>query len=301
MSENDPLHQLVETLKALENPDRALCLIAVYLGQRADQNTIQGITDLYTVLIGKGKTATPAKIRGLITTLVKNRLLERERERMISKTKVSFHQISPLGEIALLYVSLFLINSPAELDLDKLQFMSYMAGDSEFKLARYLINSALKENPQTNRILTFLREGKDPDKIRAGKPTNINIPKIFSGKSGYNTFKILEELIWDYLHNDISISRVEMDNHFDTPIGSNLNRLTPFMNEQTLGKAKYYRISTLGIFILPVFALLIKQFSLDTTILPTLLTTDVDSDKNAWFLLIEQAKAFFRALYNLSY
>ncbi len=301
MSENDPLLQLVDTLKALENPDRALCLVAVYLGQRADQNTIQGITDLYIALLGKGKTATPAKIRGLITTLVTNRLLERERERMISKTKVSFHQISPLGEITLLYVSIFLINNPAELNLDKLQFMSYMAGDSEFKLTRYIINAILKENPQTKRILTSLRDEKDPDKIRAGKSVIISIPKIFSGKNGYNTFKILEELIWDYLHEDIGISRDEIDSHFDVPIGSNLNKLAVFMNEQVLGKAKYYKISTLGIFLLPVIALLIKQFSFDTTILPTLLTTDVDSDKNAWFVLIEQAKAFFRALYNLSY
>ncbi len=300
MSENDPLRQLVDTLKALENPDRALCLISVYLGQRADQNTIQGITDLYIALLGKGKTATPAKIRGLITTLVTNGLLERERERMISKTKVSFHQISPLGEIALLYVSIFLINNPADLNLDKLQFMSYMAGDSEFKLVRYIINSILKENPQTKRILASLRDGKDPEKIRVGKSTSLAIPKLFTGKNGYNTFKILEELIWDYLHEDIGISRNEIEGHFDVPIGSNINRLAPFISEQALGKAKYYKISTLGIFMLPILALLIKYSSLDTTILPTLLSTSIDSDKNAWFVLIEQAKAFFRTLYSLT-
>ena len=138
MNEDDPLNQLVETIQVLENPNRAMCLLAVYLGQRGDQNTIQGITGIYSALLGKGEEATTAKVRGLITALVNNKLLERERERMISKTKVSFHQISPLGEIALLYVTAFLTDNPAEIKIDQSQFTSYMAGDSEFKLARFI-------------------------------------------------------------------------------------------------------------------------------------------------------------------
>jgi hypothetical protein len=299
MSEDDPLSQLVETLKVLENTDRALCLIAVYLGQRADQNTIHGITDIYSVLVGRDAKPTASKVRGLITTLVNNRLLERERERMISSTKVSFHQISPLGEISLLYAIIFLVNNPTEIIWDRLQFTSNMAGDSEFKLVRYIVNSALKTDKQTERILKSLREGKEPSKLRPGKPVTLNIPKIFSGKGGFNSFKILEELIWDYLHSNVGVSRAEIASHFETPIGSNINRLSPLIHEETIGKTKYYRLSTFGIFILPILALLIRFFSIDISILPSLLTKNVDSDKNSWVILVEQAKLFFQSLYTL--
>ncbi|MFX0084480.1 MAG: hypothetical protein ACFFAU_02300 [Candidatus Hodarchaeota archaeon] len=299
MSDEDPLNQLVETLKVLENPDRALCLMAVYLGQKADQNTIQGITDIYSVLVGKDTQPTASKVRGLITTLVNSKLIERERERMISSTKVSFHQISPLGEISLLYVIIFLVNNPHEIKLDKLQFTSYMAGDSEFKLSRYIANSALKSDKQTNKILKALREGTDPSKLRQGKPVPMNIPKIFSGKGGFNSFKIFEELIWDYLHLNAGVSRTEIESHFESAIGSNINRLTPLIHEETIGKTKYYKLSTFGIFILPILALLIRFFSVDNSILPSLLTKNFNSDKNPWIILVERAKLFFISLYKL--
>ncbi len=299
MSDEDPLNQLVETLKVLENPDRALCLMAVYLGQKADQNTIQGITDIYSVLLGKDVQPTASKVRGIITTLVNSKLIERERERMISSTKVSFHQISPLGEISLLYVIFFLVNNPAEIKWDKLQFTSYMAGNSEFKLARYIVNSALKSDKQTYKILKSLKDGIDPNKLRTSKPVPLNIPKIFSGKGGFNSFKILEELIWDYLHLNVGVSRTKIENHFESAIGSNINRLTPLIHEETIGKSKYYKLSTFGIFILPILALLIRFFSVDNSILPSLLTKNFNSDKNSWIILVEQAKLFFISLYKL--
>ena len=300
MSEKDPLNQLVETLQVLENPNRAICLLAVYLGQRGDQNTIQGITDIYSALLGKNEDATTAKVRGLITALVNNKLLERERERMISKTKVSFHQISPLGEIALLYVTAFLTDNPAEIKMDQSQFASYMAGDSEFKLARFITNSALNTNKQTERIVKSLRDGTAPNKLRSSKPVLINIPKIFTGKSGFITFKILEEILWDYLHSNIGISRTEISSQFDKPIGSNINKLSSFINEDTLGKSKYYRMSTLGIFVLPILAFLIRYYSVDNSILPSLLSTKVDPDKNPWITLTEKATNFFKELYRLA-
>ena len=94
MESNDPFVKLVETLSVIENKDRVLCLLAVYIGQKADKNTIQGITDILSCLLGKDEEFTTAKTRGLITSLVNGGILERERERVISSTKVSFHSIT---------------------------------------------------------------------------------------------------------------------------------------------------------------------------------------------------------------
>ncbi|MHA2156001.1 MAG: hypothetical protein ACXABU_11725 [Candidatus Hodarchaeales archaeon] len=106
MENSDPFTQLVDTLAVIENQNRILCLIAVYLGQKADQNTIQGITDILSSLLGKHEQFTTTKTRGLITSLVNGGILEREREKVISSTKVSFHSISSLGYVVLTYVLL---------------------------------------------------------------------------------------------------------------------------------------------------------------------------------------------------
>lgn len=303
MSEKDadPFRQLVEALAVLENYNRALCLIAVYLGQRADQNTIQGITDIFAALLGKETSATTAKVRGLITSLVNVGILEREREQMISSTKVSFHSISPLGNIALLYVLItYLIKNPMHgIKWDHLMFVGYVSGDKEEVLVRFLNNSAIENHRTTERFWTSLKSGREPSKIRMSKPLEFDIVKIFSGKGGMNSFKILEELIFDFLNINAGLSREEITNHFDSPIGSNLNRLAPFIIEEELEKTKYYRLSTLGVCILPIMALMIKQLSIDQSIFQSILTTRVESEDNPWIVLIRQARLFFKNLYSL--
>ncbi|MHA2245508.1 MAG: hypothetical protein ACXADY_11130 [Candidatus Hodarchaeales archaeon] len=300
--EGDPFTRLVETLTALENYNRSLCLLAVYLGQRADQNTVQGITDIFSALLGKEETATPAKVRGQITSLVNVGILERERVQMISSTKVSFHSISPLGFIALLYVLVvYLIKNPRHgIKWDNLMFVGYMSGDREEKLIRFLNNSAIGSNRITEKFWSSLKSGREPKKIRMSKPLMLDITKTFSGKGGKNTFKILEELIEDYLNLNIGLSQVEIASHFEGPIGSNLNKLAPFVSLQQLGKTKCYRLSTLGVFILPILALMIKQLSVDQSIFQPILTKKLDTSEDPWIVLTRQARLFFKNLYSLT-
>ncbi|UCG03168.1 MAG: hypothetical protein JSW11_04095 [Candidatus Heimdallarchaeota archaeon] len=299
--EEDPFTKLVETLTVLENYNRALCLIAVYLGQRADQNTVQGITDIFSALLGKEATATPAKVRGLITSLVNVGILERERVKMISSTKVSFHSISPLGLIALLYVLImYLIKDPMHgVEWENLMFVGYISSDREENLVRFLNNSIIESNRTTERFWTSLKSGKEPKKIRMSKPLDLDIIKTFSGKGGINTFKILEELMWDHLNLNTGLSQNEIASHFEGSITSNLNRLAPFALVEQLEKTKYYRLSSLGVLILPVFALMIKALSVDQSIFQSMLTKKVTSEDHPWIVLIRQARLFFKNLYQI--
>ncbi len=300
--EEDPFNKLVETLTVMENYNRALCLIAVYLGQRADQNTVQGITDIFSALLGKNATATPAKVRGLITSLVNVGILERERVKMISSTKVSFHSISPLGLITLLYVLImYLIKDPMHgVEWENLMFVGYISGDQEENLIRFLNNSVIESNKITKKFWTSLKSGKEPKKIRMSKPLDLNITKTFSGKGGLNTFKILEELMWDYLNLNTGLSQNEIASHFEGPITSNLNKLAALALMEQLNTTKYYRLSSLGIFILPVIALMIKQLSVDQSIFQSILTKNVTTEEHPWVVLIRQARLFFKNLYSIS-
>ena len=179
--ESDPFVRLVETLSVIENQDRILCLTAVYIVQKADKNTIQGITDILSCLLGKEDEYTVTKTRGLITSLVNGGILEREREKVISSTRVSFHSISPLGYIVLAYVLVTYIvrKDPSSIAWDNAKFRDY--ADSEDKLVLFIINTLLGQIPGTNRILTSLQSGKEPRKIKLTKPLSFPVYKIFSG------------------------------------------------------------------------------------------------------------------------
>lgn len=299
--EEDPFTKLVEILTVLENYNRALCLLAVYLGQRADQNTVQGITDIFSALLGKDTSATPARVRGLITSLVNVGILERERVKMISTTQVSFHSISPLGLIALLYVLImYLIKDPMHgVEWENLMFVGYISSDREENLVRFLNNSIIESNRITEKFWTSLKSGKEPRKIRMSKPLELDIIKTFSGKGGINTFKILEELMWDHLNLNTGLSQDEIASHFEGSITSNLNRLAPFALMEQLDKTKYYRLSSLGVFILPVLALMIKELSVDQSIFQSILTKNVNTEDHPWVVLIRQARLFFKNLYQI--
>ncbi|MHA1947889.1 MAG: hypothetical protein ACXAC6_18660 [Candidatus Hodarchaeales archaeon] len=299
--ESDPFVRLVETLSVIENQDRILCLTAVYIGQKADKNTIQGITDILSCLLGKEDEYTVAKTRGLITSLVNGGILEREREKVISSTRVSFHSISPLGYIVLAYVLVTYIvrKDPSSIAWDNAKFRDY--ADSEDKLALFIINTLLAQIPGTNRILTSLQSGKEPRKIKLTKPLSFPVYRIFSGKSGYNVFKLLEELIWDYLQFNVGLSKVELSKGFSGPIGSYLNKLsTFFMVEETWGKNNRYKLSIRGIFLLPIFALLIKSISVDKTIFQSLIITKLDENDNLWIRFTQLGHSFFKNVFRIS-
>lgn len=302
MESNDPFVQLVETLAVIENKDRILCLIAVYLGQKGDKNSIRGITDILSCLLGKEEEYTTAKTRGLITSLVNGGILERERERVISSTKVSFHSISPLGYIVLVYalVAYVLRSDPSLIAWDNAKFQDYT--DSEDKFVLFILNTLLLHNPSTKRILTSLQSGKEPKKIKLSKPLTFPVNKIFSGKSGNNIFKLLEELIWDNLRFNVGLTKEELGKDFSGPIGGYMNKLSTFlMTEETWGeKAKRYRLSIRGIFLLPVFALLIKSLSVDKSIFQSLIISKLTEEDNFWIRFTQLGHSFFENLFRIS-
>ena len=143
-SDNSELQNSQKNSQLIENENRLLCLIAVYLGQKADQNTIQGITGILSCLLGKNEQFTTAKTRGLITSMVNGDILEREREKVISSIKVSFHTISPLGYRILLYTLLTYVIpvDPLAIEWDKTKFQDY--ADSEEKLIFFIITNRSK-------------------------------------------------------------------------------------------------------------------------------------------------------------
>ena len=303
MESTDPFTQLVDTLAVIEHENRILCLMSVYLGQKADRNTIQGITDILSCLLGKHEEFTTAKTRGLITSLVNGGILEREREKVISSTKVSFHSISPLGYIVLTYVLLTYIVKidPASIHWDTNRFQDY--ADSEDKMILYTIDTLLTQDATLKRVLTSLRTGKEPRKIKLSKPFIIPMVKVFTGKTGNTAFKIFEELIWDYLHYNTGLNKSTIENttEISTPISSSLNKLSGFlMVEENWGKEKRFRLSIQGIFLLPIFALLIKHFSVDKSLFPSLKLSRLKKDENYWISLTKLGQAFFKTVYRIS-
>ncbi len=304
MESADPFTQLVNTLAAIEHQNRILCLLSVYLGQKADLNTIQGITHILSSLLGKDEKYTVAKTRGLITSLVNGGILEREREQIISSTKVSFHTISPLGYIVLAYVLLVYVleldpADPTQIEWDTARYHQY--ADSEQKLVIFLIDTLLNENPVIKRVLSSLRTGKEPEKIRLAKPVLFSVEKVFSGKTGDKVFKIFEELIWDYLHLNSGLTKNDITSELKTTtIGSYLNKLSGFlMVEEKWGKTNRYRLSFQGIFLLPIFSLLIKHFSVDKSIFPPLYLSRLENGENFWFAFTKLGHSFFKSVYQI--
>ena len=127
--------------------------------------------------------------------------------------------------------------------------------------------------------------------------------KVFTGKTGNTSFKIFEELIWDYLHYNTGLNRSTIENttEISTPISSSLNKLSGFlMVEENWGKEKRFRLSIQGIFLLPIFALLIKHFSVDKSLFPSLKLSRLKKDENYWISLTKLGQAFFKTVYRIS-
>ena len=301
MEESEPFEELVSRLGIIENENRILCLIAVYLGQKADQNTIQGITGILSCLLGKNEQFTTAKTRGLITSMVNGDILEREREKVISSIKVSFHTISPLGYRILLYTLLTYVIpvDPLAIEWDKTKFQDY--ADSEEKLIFFIIDTLLKIDPQITRVLNSLREGKKPERIKLTKPVSFSLIKTFSGKTGYTVFRVLEDLIWDNLNLNLGLTKSEIQLSIDVPVGSALNKLSGYlMVEEAWGKSKRYRLSIRGISLLPVLALLIKELSVDKSLFQSMVIPRLKEEDDFWHSFTQLGHEFFKTIFRIS-
>ena len=188
---------------------------------------------------------------------------------------------------------------PTKVEWNISRFQRY--ADSEQKLILFIIDTLLDKNPVLKRVLSSLRTGKAPDKIRLAKPVAFSVEKAFSGKTGNNVFKIYEELIWDYLHLNSGLTKADITSELkSTAIGSYLNRLSSFlMVEEKWGKTIRYRISYQGILLLPIFSLLIKHFSVDKSIFPPLQLSRLEDNENLWFAFTKLGHSFFKSVYHI--
>jgi hypothetical protein len=130
---------------------------------------------------------------------------------------------------------------------------------------------------------------------------SVSVHKVFSGKTGNDVFKLFEELIWDHLHFNAGLRKEHLARELNTKsIGSHLNKLSGFlMVEEKWGKTSRYRLSLQGIFLLPIFSLLIKNFSIDKSIFPPLYLSKLDEDENLWFAFIKLGRNFFKSVYQI--
>lgn len=295
MSESeDPFIKLIDVISALEQYNRALCLISVYLGGRTDSNTISGITYIYNKLLGDE--VKPGKVRSLLTNLVNVELIGRETEKILGTSKVSFHQITPLGIIGLLYIIFFLIDNPSELEWDKSKFEEVLNGE-ESQFIDYLLNLFISKLPTPEKIINSVRSGKDITKIKV-KPMIFKISRTLSGNG--IAFKVFEEILWDYLHFNTGLTKIILTEKLDgESVGKYLKRLAVLISIEKIGKIEYYKLATKGIFFLPIIVLLIRELSVDKSVFESLMTTKMDSNENPWILLAHQANRFFKKLYNL--
>ncbi len=233
--------------------------------------------------------------------MVNGGILEREREKVISSTKVSFHSISPLGYRVLLYILLVYVIplDPIAFEWDTARFQQY--SDSEDKLILFIIDTLLKQDKKISRILESLRTGKNPKQIRVTKPVEFSVEKIFSGKTGNTVFRILEDLIWDHLNLNLGITKSEMTSSINVPVGGALNKLNGFlMTEESWGKIKRYRLSIRGIYLLPIFALLIKQLSVDKSLFQSIILPRLKEEDIFWNHLTQLGQEFFKTIFRIS-
>ncbi|MHA2366555.1 MAG: hypothetical protein ACXAC7_21545 [Candidatus Hodarchaeales archaeon] len=296
---DDPFKKLVDTFVSLENDNRALCLLSVYLGQRADQNTIAGIGEIYQKFLGEEVTS--GRVRGQLTGLVKAELIGRETEKLIGSTKVSFHQINLLGTIGLLWICVMsnLIENPVELPWDQTKFTDVLYERNDQNFVRFLLETFLSKIPAPAKIIKGIQGGRDIKKIRV-KPLVLNVPKTLGGQG--KTFKVFEEILWDYMGlTNIGLTKSQLlDSLGGDPIGRHLNKLKQILSVEKIGKIDYYRLSTRGIFLLPIIVLLIRALTTDLIHeLSDIIYDNKDSKINPWIILTSQSNKFFRKLYSV--
>jgi hypothetical protein len=125
--------------------------------------------------------------------------------------------------------------------------------------------------------------------------------KVFSGKTGNTAFRILEDLIWDNLNLNLGLSKSEAQTSVSVSIGSALSKLSEFlMAEESWGKAKRYRLSIRGICLLPVFALLIKQLSVDKSLFQSMILRRLKEEDQFWHSFTELGRQFFKTIFRIS-
>lgn len=297
-NEPDPFFRLTNLMQILENKVRGSVLLAVYLGQCSDDNSVSRILVFFNNLMEH--IATPAKLKRNITQLVDAGLVGREQEKMLGTVKVSFHQLLPLGEISLLYFLFhYLIDDPFEtFNLEKEEFIEIIEDYDIRKLILKLINTSLLNSKILKKYFTSAKETKNIEKMKFN-PLGDEFSTRLSSKTGKN-FKIFESLLEDYL--DLSMGKTSQDlNSLSLKMSKTIeNSLEYLICVDKLGKSNYYRLDRKGIAMLPLLLLMMRQLAED----PDLFFTMKDflfyprDFHNSWIVLVKNSKQILKQLYS---
>lgn len=290
---DDPFAKLIEAFSALENDNRAIALISVYIGQRTDSNTIAGILEIYNKL--KGEEATPGKLRSYLTAFVNTGLIDRETEKLMGSTKVGFHQITTLGMIGVMYLCFNVLDNPIEISWDINSFKEALQKDEPLFI-QYLTDTFVKELKSPAKIINMVTGGSNLQKLKI-KPQEMSITSNL-GKD--NTFKVLEEFIVNYLQARVAVSKNDLENEMEgESVTKYFNRLGNLVLEEKLGKSSYYSLSTKGTMLLPILAMFIRELSLDKGLIESVKSVVIQEDINPWILLTKRSITVFKKLFRI--
>ncbi len=290
---DDPFAKLIETFATLENDNRAIALLSVYVGQRTDSNTVAGILEIYNKL--KGEEATAGKLRGYLTAFVNTGLIDKETERLMGNTKVGFHQITTLGLVGVLYICFNIIDNPSEINVHSTSFKEQLMKEEDIFI-QFLTDLFVQELKSPAKIINMVNSGSNLQKLKI-KPQDLTMSSSL-GKD--NTFKVFEELLFNFLQLNPGLTKSELEDELQgESVGKYFNRLGNLVLEEKLGKSSYFSLSTKGLMLLPIIAMFIRELSLDKTLIDSVKITNFKDNSNYWMVLIQKSITNFRKLFRI--
>ena len=290
---DDPFAKLIEAFSTLENDNRAIALLSVYVGQRTDSNTVAGILDIYNKL--KGEEATAGKLRSYLNTFVNTGLIDKETEKLLGSTKVGFHQITTLGLIGVIYICFNTIDNLAEINWDMNSFQEFLKKEESFFI-QFLTDTMILELKSPAKIINMVNSGSNLQKLKI-KPQELTI-NLSLGKD--NTFKVFEEILFCFLNIKPGLTKTEIENILQgESAGKYFNKLGDLIHDEKIGKTNYYSLSTKGVMLLPVIAMFIRELSFDKTLIDSIKPGTFQENTNPWITLSKKGINNFRKLFKI--
>ena len=245
--------------KSIENPKRGVVLLAIGFGELHDYNTLDALIPLTSHL--SGTEWTNATFNRQVKTLIEENLVKKIEDSMLGKEEVSYHSLTLLGQIALLY--LFIIHEPEKFAFDKAKLEPIFTSQSISQLIRFLSRNIFTVQSVFKKMQTQVRKKDDLKKIRGKFLLGWEFPSIFSDKDG-NSLKIFEELLIDHLSLKKGLNKNELQDRLgESRITTRLNKFVEqeFVYSYKMGKDFYYSLSLKGNFLLIPFTMMIYIIS----------------------------------------
>jgi hypothetical protein len=245
--------------RSIENPKRGAVLLAIGFGELHDYSTLDALIPLTSHL--SGTEWTNAAFNRQVKTLIEENLVKKLEDSMLGKEEVSFHSLTLLGQIALLY--LFIVHEPEKFDFDKAKLEPIFLSQSISQLIRFLSRNIFSIQNSFKKMQTQVRKKDDLKKIRGKFLLGWDFPSIFGDKEGIS-LKIFEELLLDHLSLKKGLNKNEIqDSLGESRITARLNK---FIEQECvysykLGKEIYYTLSLKGNYLLIPFTMMIYIIS----------------------------------------